>query len=111
MYHLYESVHVVLSPERYCSYGLSISEALSIGIPTVLSDIPTYTEIASGYNHAIFFKKNDLDDLISKLDTVLSTAPQYNYRDNESAIEFRINNDIRYTATTFSKIYKNLIKQ
>lgn len=111
MYHLYESVHIVLSPERYCSYGLSISEALSIGIPTVLSDIPTYSEIASGYNHAVFFKKDDLDDLISKLDTVLSTASQYNYRDNESAIEFRINNDLRYTAATFSKIYKNLNKQ
>ena len=108
MYELYESVHVVLSPERFCSYGLSISEALAVGVPTVLSDIPTYIEIASGYRHAFFFHKDNLSDLVSKLTNVLSTASQYNFRDNEAAIEFRMDNDIRSTAMIFSRIYKQL---
>ena len=108
MHDLYESVHIVLSPERYCSYGLSISEALAMGVPTVLSDIPTYVEIASGYRHAFFFHNDNLDDLISKLDNVVLTASQYNFRNNEAAIEFRMNNDIRNTAMVFSKIYKQL---
>lgn len=108
MYELYESVHVVLSPERFCSYGLSISEALAVGVPTVLSDIPTYIEIASGYRHAFFFHKDNLSDLVSKLTNVLSTASQYNFRDNEAAIEFRMDNDIRNTAMVFSRIYKQL---
>lgn len=108
MYTLYEAAHIVLSPERYCSYGLSISESLAIGIPTVLSDIPTYVEIASGCQHAMFFQKDNLEDLVSKLEYVIMTATECGYRYNESAIEFRINNDIRKTAIAFTRIYKSL---
>ena len=110
MFTLYEAAHIVLSPERYCSYGLSISEALAIGIPTVLSDIPTYIEIASGYQHAIFFHKDHLEDLVSKLEYVIKSATECGYRYNESAIEFRINNDIRKTAVAFSRIYRSLLQ-
>lgn len=110
MFTLYEAAHIVLSPERYCSYGLSISEALAIGIPTVLSDIPTYIEIASGYQHAIFFQKDNLEDLVSKLEYAIKSSAECGYRYNNSAIEFRINNDIRKTAVAFSRIYKSLLQ-
>lgn len=108
MHSLYESAHIVLSPERYCSYGLSISESLSLGIMTVLSDIPTYLEIASGVDHAFFFKSDDLNDLIEKLEHVIVLGQKTGYRNIESAISFRINNDIRRTAVVFSGIYKSL---
>lgn len=111
MLRLYESVHIVLSPERYCSYGLSISESLAAGIPTILSDIPTYLEIASGYDHAFFFENNNLESLFLRLEAVIKNAETYNFRYNESAIDFRINNDIRKTAIEFSHIYKQLLPQ
>lgn len=108
---LYESAHIVLSPERYCSYGLSISESLALGILTVLSDIPTYLEIASGVDHAFFFKKDDLNDLVAKLELVLDIAEKTGCRNKESAISFRISNDIRRTAVAFSGIYKSLLQK
>lgn len=111
MFTLYESVHIVLSPERYCSYGLSISESLAAGIPTVLSDIPTYLEIAKGYKHAFFFRKDDIEDIVTKLENVISLAKDNGYRYNESAIDFRINNDIRRTAIDFSRLYKSLVQK
>ena len=110
MLDLYESANIVLSPERYCSYGLSISESLAIGIPTVLSNIPTYLEIASNYEHAFFFRKNDLNNLVFQLEHVIRTAAHYNYRYNEAAIDFRIDNDIRRTAIVFSQIYRSLLQ-
>lgn len=106
---IYESVHIVLSPERYCSYGLSISESLAAGIPTILSNIPTYLEIASNYDHAFFFEKDNLESLLSRLEEVIKNAAVCNFRYNESAIDFRINNDIRKTAIEFSQIYKQLL--
>lgn len=109
MHDLYESAHIVLSPERFCSYGLSISEALAMGVPTVLSNIPTYVEIASGYRHAYFFQNDNLNDLILVLSDVMSKVFQNNLRDNEAAIDFRMNNDIRNTAMVFSRIYKQLL--
>ena len=108
---LYGCAHIVLSPERYCSYGLSISESLAMGIPTVLSDIPTYHEIAFGYEHAFFFKNNDQNDLETTLNKAIIEAARYNFRYVDSSVEFRINNDIRTTAVAFSRIYKELLQQ
>lgn len=67
----YEKADIVISPERFCSYGLAISESLSIGIPTILSPIPTYKEIASGYAHAYFMKKNTPNDLAMEILNIL----------------------------------------
>lgn len=111
MHDLYNSVHVVLSPERYCSYGLSISEALAMGIPTVLSKIPTYIEIASKYEHAKFFPTDNLDELVLQLESTINESSKFGFRFTNAAIEFRINNDIRRTAISFSNVYKELIKQ
>lgn len=111
MHELYKSVHIVLSPERYCSYGLSISEALSMGIPTILSDIPTYMEIASNYKHATFFRRDNIKELVSAIESVIISASKQGFRYTDEAIEFRINNDIRKTAIAFSFIYKRLLKQ
>lgn len=107
---LYGCSHIVLSPERYCSYGLSISESLAMGIPTILSDIPTYHEIAYGYEHAFFFKTNDLNDLEMTLKKAIIKAADRNFRYVDSSVEFRINNDIRTTAVAFSKVYKELLQ-
>lgn len=110
MYELYDSIHIVLSPERYCTYGLSISESLAIGIPTVLSNIPTYKEIALGYDHAFFFERDNLENLIQVISNAIERSKGINYRYNQSAVKFRINNDIRRTAIAFSDIYMNLFQ-
>lgn len=101
----YEECDLVISPERYCSYGLSISESLSLGIPTVLSDIPTYQEIGGCYTHAFFFRKNNHLDLAEKI----QDAAAFDLADlNSSVIEFRIKNDIRNVAINIINRYKRI---
>lgn len=102
----YNNCDIVISTEKYCSYGLSISESLSLGIPTVLSDIPTYHEIGNGYKNAIFFKSEDYKDLADKLIKTISNSQERNVND---AIKFRRNNDIRDCAKKYSDVYFKMI--
>lgn len=101
----YEAADVVISPERYCSYGLSISEALSTATPTVLSDIPTYREIAQGYAHALFAKTESADEFARQLLSSRDLSPKILA---EEAIRFRENNDLRNCARKFSQLYREL---
>ena len=58
MQQTYDWADIVISPEQFCSCGLAISESLSLGIPTILSEIPSYHEIVTGYAHASFADKS-----------------------------------------------------
>ncbi|MDE5421579.1 glycosyltransferase family 4 protein [Ancylomarina sp. DW003] len=103
----YRNVDIVISPERYCSFGLSISESLSLGIPTVLSDIPTYKEIATGFNHAFFFKNESPENLAEKLIEVTNNLKRFPYE----AVKFRMKYDLRECAKEYSAIYiKNALQ-
>lgn len=102
----YKMCDVVISPERYCSYGLSISESLSLGIDTVLSDIPTYREIASSYKHAHFFENGNPQALSEQLLLLWNKHESDNRQD---MIRFRINNDIRDCAKLYSNIYDKIL--
>ena len=104
--HAYEQCDVVVSPERYCSYGLSISEALSLGIPTVLSDIPTYREIASGFEHAFFFPCDEANSMARE---VQSAVQHIGRIPTSEVIRFRTQNDLRNCAKEYSNLYQTLI--
>ena len=97
----YDTCDIVVSPERSCSYGLSVSEALAKGVTTVLSDIPTYREVASGNHNAYYFKSGDAADLYR----ALSDAIAQRSADQESMIRFRCLNDMRDCAREYVATY------
>lgn len=102
----YEECDIVISPEKYCSYGLSISESLSLGIPTILSDIPTYTEIANSFNNAYFFSSESAEDLAN---VILKVRSKNYKRDFIDAIKFRSKFDLRNCAKEYSKLYLQVL--
>lgn len=103
----YKICDIVISPEKYCSYGLSISESLSLGIPTILNSIPTYKEIASGFEHAIFFEKDSPEDMAEKIIRLIENS---NFKRNRNeAIKFRRKNDLRICANKYVDIYEEII--
>jgi len=107
MMEAYMNCDIVISPERYCSYGLSISEALSLGVPTVLSDIPTYREIGEEYGHAYFFEKENPEALANSI--ILASAHKRKDTDWDS-INFRIQYDIRDVAKKLTMLYRKSIE-
>jgi glycosyltransferase involved in cell wall biosynthesis len=98
----YSNCDIVVSAERFCSYGLSISEALALGIPTILSNIPTYKEIAQDVPYAYFFDKNDANQLAH---TILKLTKNYKKPSEEEVNSFRKNNNINNTAAKYCELY------
>ncbi|MEM6720829.1 MAG: glycosyltransferase family 4 protein [Bacteroidota bacterium] len=99
----YRECDIVISAEKFCSYGLSISESLSLGIPTFLSEIPTYKEIAKNFSHAYFFDtQNALSLANSIMEFIFSGSNQKNEKE---MIRFRIENDLRECAKKYNESY------
>lgn len=68
----YKVADLVLVPSKSESFGYSALESLYLGIPTILSNIPTFHEIAEGTPNHFFFEntkdlakilKNNVDNL------------------------------------------------
>lgn len=56
----------LVQPSRYEGFGIPPLEAMSMGVPVLLSDIPVFKELYSSYP-VTFFKSDNSDDLSSKI--------------------------------------------
>lgn len=56
---------------HYEGFGISAIEAMALGLPTLLSDIEVFREVAG--NAATFFKPNNIEDFISKMNELKSS--------------------------------------
>ncbi|MBK5233913.1 MAG: glycosyltransferase [Thermoleophilia bacterium] len=65
-----------ISASSYEGYGLSVSESLAAGLPTVASDIPPHREI--GGDAALYFTPGDADALARLIDAVVSDPGRRN---------------------------------
>ena len=65
----YKITDIVLLPSSSESFGYSAIESLSLGIKTLLTDIPTYREFSKNSNCAFIFGNNaeDLKDILISL--------------------------------------------
>lgn len=98
----YAEADIIWSPERFCSYGLSISEALSLGKPTILSDILTYLEIGSGFDHAFFVETENPTALAAKTADLISRMEESFHIE---MIKFRMKNNLRLCARRYMDFY------
>jgi len=94
---------IVISPERYCSFGLSICESIASGKPTILSDIPTYLEIGEGVGHAFFFKSESVDCLAQTIGDVIDSEDENVL--TRDVINFRRRFDMRNCANAYAELY------
>ena len=101
----FEEADIVISPERYCSYGLSVSEAMASGKKLVLSEIPTYLEIASTFQHAVFVGVDDAEGLAAAI-LRCSVSKEDHQLD---VIRFRLQNDFRDCAKRYANAYLQLL--
>jgi len=64
---------IFISPSKNESFGLSAAEAISIGIPTLLSDIPAHRVLVNSSQELLF----PLDEPEILADKIICTADQY----------------------------------
>ncbi|MBC7784025.1 MAG: glycosyltransferase family 4 protein [Burkholderiales bacterium] len=58
-------------PSRLETFGLSFLEGMMWGVPTVVTDIPPFRELAEDGVHSLFARNEDADDLAAKICQVL----------------------------------------
>jgi glycosyltransferase involved in cell wall biosynthesis len=68
--YLYKNALLFIYPSLYEGFGLPILEAFRANCPILLSDTECFHEIAA--NSAVFFDRYSLEDLIQKIDDLIS---------------------------------------
>ena len=91
---LLEKADLFLRPTSTDTYGVSIAEALSFGIPSIASDV------CPRPNGTILFKNRDLDDFVSKTIDVINNYEQYREKIKNLEIEDNF--------TKILKVYQDL---
>lgn len=99
----YKIADICVLPSKSESFGYSALEALSLGIYTVLNDIPTFNELIKGNNYNYIFKNNS-EELKNKILEIIQ---------NKEHIERQMPSEKwqkQYDINAFEKAYINLIK-
>ena len=102
MSEVYKIADICILPSKSESFGYSALESLSLGIFTILNDIPTFTEIAKDNSNNYIFKNNK-DELKIKLLEIIK---------NERYEKKEIPSDEwqkQYDINIFAKSYLNII--
>lgn len=103
MSEVYKIADICILPSKSESFGYSALESLSLGIFTILNDIPTFNEIAEDNSNNYIFKNNK-DELKIKLLEIIKSKI-YEKREMPSD-EWQK----QYNINTFAKSYLNIIK-
>jgi glycosyltransferase involved in cell wall biosynthesis len=69
--YLYNYATAVLYPSFYEGFGLPVIEAMSCGVPVIISDIPPLREVTKGA--ALVFNPDDHEELAHKIEMILSS--------------------------------------
>lgn len=96
----YEIADLVVLPSQSESFGYSALESLSIGIPTILNNIPTYNEVSIGSKNYYLFN-NTVENLYSSLLVAINNGLERVKQPNEWQNQ--------YSIILFGQRYLNLL--
>ncbi|WP_445756014.1 glycosyltransferase family 4 protein, partial [Polaribacter sp.] len=87
----------------------SLLEAMSLGIPCVVSNIQENVEVFSNKDAALFFDPYNNDDFVEKLKVIIESDSLYDYL-SFKAKDLSVNKyDIEFIAENYINIYKKLL--
>lgn len=72
MLYLYNFAEVFVYPSVYEGFGIPVVEAMSCGIPVVISDVPSLKEVAGGA--AVSFNPADHEELAEKIGQIITSG-------------------------------------
>lgn len=103
------SSKIFCHPSTVEGFGIVVIEAMSLGIPAVVADIPVMREITHNGQGVLFFEPKNSQDLAKKIKSLLSDKDLYNQKVKEAFVLTK-----KYTwektAKDTEKIYENLVK-
>lgn len=104
---LLQNSHINVLSSHWEGFGLSAVEGMSLGIPTIVSDVPGLREIVDGYG--ILFQDSDYEALAQAIKSIVESPQDYksvSQRCRKRAEEF----DIALTAKKYNGLYQSIIE-
>lgn len=98
---------IVVSPERFCSFGLGILEALATGKHVVMSPIPTYVEISRRCRHAHVMAENSPACLAATIEPILEAGIPH--PDSAEIKRFRREHSFVRCADSYLRLYASIV--
>ena len=99
----YMAADIVMLPSKSESFGYSALEALSLGIVTVLNEIPTYMEIAAGAVNCYTFANTE-ESLYNVLNNILDKNLERKEQSDDWKSKYSINS---FYKKYINKMYEN----
>lgn len=105
---IYNLATVYCQPSFYEGFGLPVLEAMSCGVPTVVSKTQALVEISA--NASLFFNTKDNKDMVKKLEKMLDSE---RIRDKYSKLGIKKANEYSWeeTARKTIEVYKGVVGQ
>ena len=63
----YKRISIFVNPSYYEAMGLTHIEAMAMGVPVVVSNVPAMNAMLTNRKNCLFFEKGDIDDMVSKI--------------------------------------------
>lgn len=104
---LYKGAHAFTTASLHEGFGLPGLEALSFGLPLIVSNIAVFNEIYD--NAAIYFNPLDPDDIAEKMG-LLARDAQFHEQQQKKSFERSLMFDWNKTASETLKIYQACLK-
>ncbi len=103
--YLYNNAMVFVCPSVYEGFGLPVVEAMSCGVPLIVSDIPSFKEIAD--DAGLFFNPSDHEELAHKIEDVISSDSlkiELRQKSLQRGNKFSWNKVVAETIQTYKKV-------
>lgn len=96
-----------VQPSRHEGFGLTVAEAMTAGVPVVVSDCPGLLEVVDGGRYSLVFEKGNVEDCAAKIEEIIKTdRGVVQERVNDASKFVRETFDVKTTASNYVNFYK-----
>ena len=96
-----------VQPSRHEGFGLTAAEAMTAGIPVIVSDCPGLLEVVGEGRYSLVFEKGNVEDCAAKIEEIIKTdRGVVQERVNDASKFVRETFDVKTTASNYVNFYK-----
>ena len=86
---IYRSCDILLTASKMEGLPFNVMEAMLCGLPVIASDIKGHSDLIKDGENGLLFQKNSVEDMVRKIDSILSDKSLFTYIKNNTQLEQR----------------------